>query len=628
MGKFLITENERKHILNLYGLLKEAEPEKGTGASSVSLQDLALDERIEFGPGWYTMKNSYKSDATGAVYKWDVEGEIGPKLTEIKEFLKNNPTGYIVDVILESGESKIPNNDATLPGRPKVEPGYLNTARLNTLKTYLNGVFKTWNDEGVKTDFNISEKVSTGPTEWVNTPFCPTNSTKEQQRNECYVRYTNILKNPKDPNHTKVLDLKNKYDDEQFFRVIITVNKVETQEPEKTPEPPADSKCATGLKIRVHVPRHNCQNAEFFVFANNTQLANSVGGNTANLNNSNTSRGVPSSNTEPVFPPSLLNPGYGFLKNGDGTYGGYSFGNENEKGDIGQGRSDTFTVTSEQSEKIVTEGNGFIDLWFIATTKNAHRDIPIVEISKPDVQGFVFNEQPKVVQGRLLRLDACGKKVLELGTDATVPNLSSAVDDLRRERTSMMEKNLRGKFAAIFQKGKLDGKAILLERADGIADAMSNALYAVLNLLQDEYNRQVAEYKKNNPKDTNLEKFVIQPLPEEIRIKARDMISKEGPYLKEAYNEVRNTGTSEAPITSLTRYVETYPYQYSDKFINKSDLAGDIRDSLNKWYEGYDMLYPESKKGVTKDKWQLTGNTWYGLVKAIKGLKLWGFGNV
>ncbi len=106
------------------------------------------------------------------------------------------------------------------------------------------------------------------------------------------------------------------------------------------------------------------------------------------------------------------------------------------------------------------------------------------------------------------------------------------------------------------------------------------------------------------------------------------MISREGPYLKEAYNEVRNTGTSEAPITSLTRYVETYPYQYSDKFINKSDLAGDIRDSLNKWYEGYDMLYPESKKGVTKDKWQLTGNTWYGLVKAIKGLKLWGFGNV
>ena len=113
----------------------------------------------------------------------------------------------------------------------------------------------------------------------------------------------------------------------------------------------------TDLKIRVYVPRHACQNAEFFIFANSTLLKNINGGITANLNNADTERGIPKSTCkgESCFDAEVLNPGYGWLPNGDGTYGGYSYGSQNKSGDIGKGRSDTFIVTEEQSKKIVEQ---------------------------------------------------------------------------------------------------------------------------------------------------------------------------------------------------------------------------------------------------------------------------------
>lgn len=627
MGKFLITESERKHILGLYGLLKEDEAESEKKSSS-SVANLGLDERIEFGPGWYTLKNSYTSPTTGAQYSWDVDAELGGELAKIKDFLKNNPTGYIVSIKLESGESKIPNNDATKSGRPPVNPGYLNTARLNTLRGYLEKVFEVWKGDGIDTNFKIDEKTTIGPTEWVGTPFCPQGSNAKTQRNNCFTKYSNILKNTKDPNHTAVKDLKDKYDNEQYFRVIITVDKVEPETaPTEEPSTPVDSKCATGLKIRVHVPRHNCQNAEFFVFANNTQLINSVGGNTANLNNANTSRGIPSAKTEPIFPPSLLNPGFGFLKNGDGTYN-YSYGSQNEQGNIGGGRSDTFTVTAEQSESIVTAGKGFIDIWFIATTQNAHRDIPMVEISKPEVSGFVFNDKPKVVQGKLLRLNACGDKLLDLGSDTSVPDLAGAVSNLRAERVGMMEKNSRGRFAAIFQKGKLDGKALLLERVDGLVDRIGKSLYAVLTLLSNEYKRQVNEHLQKSPKDTQLANFKVQPLSDELRTQARNMIEMNGEYLKGVVQELKNRGTEEAPEYDLRRVNDAKPAEgYIDRFINKHELTGDIRLSLNQFYEAYDLLFMKSGK-FDNDKFPLAGTTWVNLINGIKKLKLWPYGNV
>ena len=102
MGKkLLITEDDRKHILSLYGLINEVETEPKSAAGTVSTSELTLDKRIEFGPGYYKPEFSYTSPNTGIRYDWDVDETLKTGLNNIKEFLKNNPTGYVVDVTLE-----------------------------------------------------------------------------------------------------------------------------------------------------------------------------------------------------------------------------------------------------------------------------------------------------------------------------------------------------------------------------------------------------------------------------------------------------------------------------------------------------------------------------------------------
>ena len=174
--------------------------------------------------------------------------------------------------------------------------------------------------------------------------------------------YRKILKNPKDPLYSQVLKLNEKYNKEQYFRVIISVNK--TGEPQSTTDSGSDDKCdLTKLTIIVSVDEHGCQNAEFFLLANTTVLYNSEGGYTANGNNASTSieyRGY-------KINPQRLNPGYGWLPNGDGTRGNYKYGVKSDpNGDYGGARSDTFNVTPEQAQSILDASTDKkIHFWYI-----------------------------------------------------------------------------------------------------------------------------------------------------------------------------------------------------------------------------------------------------------------------
>jgi hypothetical protein len=548
--KFLITEQEKKHILGLYGLINEVET---TGSAA----DLKLDQKIEFGPGYYNPKFSYTS-ANGTTYNWDVDATLKPGLDKIKEFLKNNPTGYVVDVTLESGESKIPNNDV-MEGRKQVEPGYLNTARLTTLKEYLNPIFKSWNDEGIKTDFKINEKTTIGPTEWVGTPFCPAGSDAKTQRGTCYNNYLAQLS----ANNSEVIALRDKYNSEQYFRVIINVNKTEeTPEPEPvtTPEP----NCAAGLKIRVHVPSHNCQNAEFFIFANNTLLYNTVGGMTANLNNSTDSRGIPKANTLPTYTEYALNPGYGYLKNGDGTYG-YGFGQYID-GDVGNGRSDTFIITEEQSQEIIANGKGFIDIWMIATTTSAHQDIPNVTITKEGVAEPIFDEKPNIVQGRLLRMDACGNKVLEMGNDATVPDVTSYILQLKSIKDSSENVDPNKKVSS----KKMDQKAIILDRVYELNQRMYSLVSFLSSKLEDNYYNEL---------DDSLYNEIITRLNTDYE------------YFDE---ELKN----EEPMSLDKEGYRFSHYEFNNRTIQNNDLYGDVRQGMDRFFNDYSLIFYDDVEGV------------------------------
>ena len=288
----------------------------------------------------------------------------------------------------------------------------------------MNPIFDSWKQEGItQTEFKINEDRKIGDTPWVGTPFCPANTTNPRT---CRTSYDNKLI-AKDP---VVLTYKNKYESEQYFRVIIQVKKVETPEtkissPTVTGTTEITEDCITGLKIRVDVEKHDCNNAEFFVILNNTLLYNVDGGYTANGNNSDS---YIEADNGSIIRPKRLNPGYGFL--GTNKYG--------TNGDIGNKRYDEFIVTPEQSKKIIEQStNNKINIWYMCTlTTGCHLDTPTVTISKDKTQ--IYKGKPMSDSSLLVTLDKCGNKSdSKVDETATEPNVTTYRTKLQSDRSSM-----------------------------------------------------------------------------------------------------------------------------------------------------------------------------------------------
>lgn len=426
-NKILISENDKRHILKLYGLLNEAETEPDKTPTSNSTEELKVDKTINFGPGHYGLSSggSY-TGRDGKTYGWDVDTELKEGLNKIKEFLKTNPTGYVVGVTLMSGESQIPNDDALKGGEDLVR-GELSDLRLESLKNYLSPIFESWKSEGINTDFTIDEKKEIGKTAWVNSVFCPPEYTVGDSagRKKCYNNYVKILKDTKNPLHSKVVELSKQYLSEQYFRVIISVNKKETSEVLDTSvSAQTESNCdLTKLVITVDVKNHDCNNAEFFLLANTTVLYNSSGGYTANGNNSNSS--IEFKNY--FINPQRLNPGYGWLANGNGTKGNYKYGTKTDAtGDRGGERSDTFTITPEQANSILEASTDKkIHIWYICVLEDGgcHLDMPKLTIKYKE-KVIVDNVSPKSNVSYLTTIDKCGQSEILVKTLPPQPDVS------------------------------------------------------------------------------------------------------------------------------------------------------------------------------------------------------------
>ena len=565
--KFLITEEDRLHIRSMYGLISE-EIDPNTGGS-VTIQNY-------YKPGFYTL------DSTDTQTNQPVKNKLTTALEEVTEFVKKNPDS-IVEVKFISQESAIPNKDNEgKEGGNFMDVGGLSDVRKKYIEPYIQTYFNNLKAQGI-----IPQSVEIPPlqyeklapvTPWVGQKFCPANSTLQQQRSTCVQKYREGLKN----NDSEIVALKkDKYDKEQRTEIIITVKK-------KTGDNTTD--CLTGIKIRVYVPAHECQNAEFFIFANNTLLYNSVGGMTANLNNADTDRGIPKVSSEPTLTANVLNPGYGNLKNGDKSYAGYGYGKRNDEGDLGGGRSDTFIITEEQSRAIIESGKGFINLWMVGTTSDVHQDIPVVQISKPGAQQYIYNGKPKIVQGLLLRLDACADKVIAEGTSETVPNVSSYRQILIDERVKLMEyldlkdvkseinnklKNMSPKERAkVTKKFNLDGKGLLLERVNDLVSAMEG-LVAQLKVIP--ANQWTAGSEVEN------------------LITSQYSVFYQGLMGDPSLYKDPNTG------------------QYVDKIVNSNEFFGDVRMLMDRFYNGFNAIYLNngqySPKGILNDAGQLDGQT-------------------
>ena len=68
-------------------------------------------------------------------------------LAQISDYMSKNPNAnYKVDIV--SSESKVPNVDAELPNKPKVEPGYLATKRADEIKFAVEELAKNIKETG------------------------------------------------------------------------------------------------------------------------------------------------------------------------------------------------------------------------------------------------------------------------------------------------------------------------------------------------------------------------------------------------------------------------------------------------------------------------------------------------
>jgi len=582
--KFLITEQDKKHILSLYGLLNEDEPQPTTQQQSAP--SLKFDKTINFGPGYYRNKGPVTTKA-GLTYNWDVDKTLQADLGKIKEFLKNNPTGYVVEVNLYSGESNIPNNDNE-KGGVALKPGELSAARMNSLKAYLSPIFESWKNEGItKTDFKINEMPQPGKTPWKGTPFCPANVVDERT---CSATYYNKVK----AGDKVALEYKAKYDAEQNFRVIIEVKKVEPTQVVSNQSSGGNTdtvteECATGLEVVIYVKAHNCQNAEYLVYANNTLLTNIAGGYTANLNNSG---GYLSANKfnfsfEPDgtvlqtsqdgvqtgfikkdtgLPAQILNPAYGYTKNGP-----YA---ANSEGDTGGQRMDTFKVNAEQSKTITQQGDGEINIWLIGTTKALHLDIPYVLIRKDGKE--VYNAQPKVEQGLVLTLSGCGNKVLPRSTKAVKPTgYQSVLVTIFKERMDKLKQGFGANAVADLTKKQLkDSKSEILDRTTQLNDLINQVIMMGRNL-------ETSIFPKQATKTNAMYSQFKTQWDSKANSVARMNI----------YNQIQLV------LDQNPSFRKNPDGTYVDKNIEKSKknpeetLMGDVYLKLQDFYKKYDLLY-------------------------------------
>jgi hypothetical protein len=254
--KFIITEEEKRHIRGLYNLINEQVTAPSSGTT--------IDRRVIFPAGYYN--ESYVSEVLTEVTQ------------QISTFLSQNPgVSYIVSITLESGESQIPNTDRE-QGNIPVEPGVLARARQATINNFLTRSIGELVQSGVLPQmptFNFTEPVI-GNTPWVDTPFCPANSTDADQRSKCVDAYRAGM-------NTTYKDYKTNYDAEQFVRVIVVL----TQNIRPTTTGNTQLECATNMVIELNYEggNHICDSSVYQLYANGVLLLRDDGKDYASLNN-------------------------------------------------------------------------------------------------------------------------------------------------------------------------------------------------------------------------------------------------------------------------------------------------------------------------------------------------------
>jgi len=281
---FLITEAEKKNIKAMYGLITEA------------VDPAPITTTVTFTGGRYLQQSANFS-------------QVVENFQKIKDFIKSVPTGKIVEVVIEAGESQIPNTDNENGGTP-VNPGILSAKRYDTISTYLTKQFTKWKDADPA--FKKPEKFTKipakiGVTPWmsnnqVSVPFCPKEKIPADDKqgyvctDEKFVPAPGVL-NWQQGKNSVYKAWFDKYQKQQYVKVTFKVS--EGSAPNVPTSGIPNVGCLSGMRIEFNYDDvveksvdgagvsnvHCCSRGKFTVSANGIPLKRKDGKDHANINN-------------------------------------------------------------------------------------------------------------------------------------------------------------------------------------------------------------------------------------------------------------------------------------------------------------------------------------------------------
>jgi len=392
--KFIITENDRKRILGLYGLLTEQYFTAPSGGSAVVMNS--------YGPGFYSLKHTDKYGN-----KYDNEVNLKKVIDDGILFLQKNK-GYIPKVVINAGESIIPNYDSE-GGTGAKEIGWLSNRRKEKIEAYVNNQLKSLVDNKLISKkpevilyFDGAKTLTTPSGGW-----------------EDYKRWRKLTpeQQASDSKNKEYSALKKGYDTDQFTKIEFKI----------VPDL-GENQCTFNVKIGVHYDNlslgHKCNSARFQILANNVPLTTSDG----------TTCGTG-------------------LKYADMNNGGGSL--DCKKSDIGGKRMNYFALNNAQlvnsimaasadkkSIKITMKctSTGFDD-----AAGRCHQDVPHITIHNTDGVKTV-DTYPKANDAVLITIDKCGNLISGGGG---TPTVSKDAGGKTTTVTTTVKQGARLNFAAV-----------------------------------------------------------------------------------------------------------------------------------------------------------------------------------
>ena len=396
MRKFLITEQEKNYIKNLYNL-KSLNEQTPVTTTEDSRTELTIEEKIDFPAGYYN--SSYLEP-------------LKPELDRIVNFLKSNPNNsYLVNVEIRAGESRIPNTDNESSSKDPLPAGELSNRRKQTISNFIDEYIESSdvNNFGLK---SLPAETVPGATEWVGQDFCPSTSLRSDDKigRECLNNNFNPKNNK--PNWvngktTVYKDIKSKYDTEQFVYLKITVDKNE----------PNTEDCLNNMKIQLNYEtgEHYCNSSIYELYINGRLLLRD-GDNRpyASLNNGikpNKFKGTNIFGKPKTFTPK------------DIEYYDNDITGPDSKPKYGGKRYNSFTITPEIA-KTLLEG-GLKTFSIVAICRNptnqtkwkggCHKDVSQLKIINglKQTQSYtVTTPNGRDEEKLLVKIDACGNQII------------------------------------------------------------------------------------------------------------------------------------------------------------------------------------------------------------------------